>query len=72
MKLVDVIILVFSAVLLMVGVHQGITLGWDFAYFFFMFSVGLLFLYSYRRQKRLAAEKEEETKGPAKRRVRRR
>ena len=59
MKLIDVIILVLATVLLMVGVHQGITFGWGGSYVFFMFSVGLLFLYSYRRQQRVAAEEEE-------------
>ncbi|HAA13064.1 MAG TPA: hypothetical protein DCE41_15775 [Cytophagales bacterium] len=62
MKLLDVLILVFASLFLMIGVHQGLQFGWGNSYFFFMFSVGLVFLYSYRRQQRVQAEEEEPQK----------
>jgi len=58
MKLLDVLILVFACFFLMIGVHQGLQVGWGNSYFFFMFSVGLVFLYSYRRQQRAQAEEQ--------------
>ena len=54
MKLVDVIIFVLAFCFLIIGIHQAMVVGMAEAYWIFMFSLMLLFLYSYRKGKNVA------------------
>lgn len=51
MKLLDVIILVLGFVAFIIGIHQSMLYGIAASYWIFMFSLFLLFLYTYRRGK---------------------
>lgn len=56
----DTIIFTLSVVAFIIGVHQTMTFGIAQSYFIFMISIGLLFLYRYRKAK--YAENEEPSK----------
>jgi len=60
--LFEVVIFALSIVLLIVGVHQTITVGFAKAYWIFMLMFCFLLLYTYKKGKRLMAEKEENPK----------
>ena len=53
MKLTDIIIFVLAFCLLIIGIHQAIVVGLTESYWIFMFSLMLLFLYGYRKGKRV-------------------
>lgn len=50
MKLLDVILFVLAFCLLIIGIHQAMVVGLAEAYWIFMFSLMLLFLYNYRKK----------------------
>ncbi len=50
MKLLDVILFVLAFCLLIIGVHQAMVVGLAEAYWIFMFSLMLVFLYNYRKK----------------------
>jgi Flp pilus assembly protein TadB len=56
MKLGDVLILSAALALVVIGIHQSLTVGIGGSYSIFMFAVGLLFWFQLRRNK--AAEEE--------------
>ncbi|GAB2475311.1 hypothetical protein [Algoriphagus taiwanensis] len=49
MKLGDVLILSFSLALIIIGIHQTVTVGITGSYAIFMMAVGLLFWFQLRR-----------------------
>ncbi len=49
MSLLNTIILTLSVVLLVIGIHQTMLYGLSASYWIFMFCVGLLLLYKYRK-----------------------
>ncbi|MDG1277566.1 MAG: hypothetical protein P8O16_09820 [Algoriphagus sp.] len=51
MKLTDALILSFSLALIIIGVHQSLTVGIEASYAIFMFAVALLFWFQYRKMK---------------------
>ena len=51
MKLGDVLILSLGLALIIIGVHQSMTVGIGSSYAIFMFAVGLLFWFQLRRTK---------------------
>lgn len=51
MKLGDVLILSLSLALIIIGIHQTLTVGIGSSYAIFMFAVGLLFWFQLRRTK---------------------
>ncbi|WP_075348918.1 hypothetical protein [Algoriphagus marinus] len=51
MKLTDAIILSLSLALIIIGVHQSLTVGIEASYAIFMFAVALLFWFQYRKMK---------------------
>lgn len=57
MKLLDAIIFSVALAFIVVGIHQTMVNGIGFSYSLFMFAVGLLFWFQWRRNKAL-----EETK----------
>lgn len=50
MKLLDVIILVVGFCLLAMGLHQSIYVGFADSYWIFMFGIGCIFWYGYRKR----------------------
>ncbi|MEQ9440448.1 MAG: hypothetical protein RIG62_15440 [Cyclobacteriaceae bacterium] len=50
MRLADSIILSLCVAIFIMGVYETMTAGIAYSYWLFMFSVGLLFWYSYRRR----------------------
>jgi len=68
----DSIIFSLSVVTFIIGVHQTMTFGIGNAYFIFMVSMGLLFLYRYRIAKGKEQEKVEEAKKPKSKRANKR
>lgn len=57
MKLLDVILFSMAVVLFVIGIHQSMTVGIAESYFIFMFSIGFLLLYSYRKGKQKQEKK---------------
>jgi hypothetical protein len=51
MKLIDIILFVLAVCFFMVGIHQSIVLSIGEAYWIFMVSLSLLFVYGYRKNK---------------------
>lgn len=68
----DTIIFSLTVVTFIIGVHQTMTYGIGNAYFVFMLSMGLLFLYKYRIAKRKDEEKVEAAKKPKSKRGKKR
>ena len=62
MKLLDVVILVLGFVCLIIGIHQSILFGIAASYWIFMFSMFLLFLYTYRKGKAQLNAQQEQSK----------
>ena len=56
MKLIDALSLMFSLGFLVIGLDQSIRYGFYNSYWLFMLSLGLMFLYGYRK----AGRKEQE------------
>jgi 4-hydroxybenzoate polyprenyltransferase len=52
LKLADALILSLSLALIIIGVHQSLTVGIESSYAIFMFAVALLFWFQYRRIKK--------------------
>lgn len=52
MKLIDYIIFPFAVAFFAIGVYESIVLGIGQAYWLFMVSLALLFLFNYRKSKR--------------------
>ncbi len=52
MKLLDHIILALCVALLIIGVHQTIVLGFNYAYWIFMLIIMLFFWYKLRQKQR--------------------
>jgi hypothetical protein len=52
MKLIDVILFVSAMAFFVIGIHQGMTVGWPEAYSLFMISLAALFIYGYRKNAR--------------------
>lgn len=52
MKLLDHILFALSFAFFIIGIYEAMVLGIGSAYFIFMISLGLLFLFSYRKNKR--------------------
>lgn len=52
MKLLDYILFPMALALFAIGVYEAIVLGIAQAYWIFMLSLGLLFLFNYRKSKR--------------------
>ncbi|MEP5613234.1 MAG: hypothetical protein ABJP45_13360 [Cyclobacteriaceae bacterium] len=52
MKLVDIILFVTAFVFLIIGIHQSIVVGFMESYWIFMFTIVLLLLYSFRKNKK--------------------
>jgi len=52
LKLADALILSLSLALIIIGVHQSLTVGIEASYSIFMFAVALLFWFQYRRIKK--------------------
>ncbi|MGB3465349.1 MAG: hypothetical protein WBA74_08765 [Cyclobacteriaceae bacterium] len=57
MKLIDALSLMFSLGFLVIGVDQSVSHGFYNSYWLFMLSLGLMFLYGYRKSKRTETEK---------------
>jgi len=57
MKITDTIIFSLCVVFFVIGVHQTMVVGIAYSYFIFMLSIGLLFLYKYRRARAADDEK---------------
>ena len=57
MKIGDVLILSLALAMIVIGVHQSLTVGIGGSYAIFMFAVGLLFWFQLRRNKAQADEK---------------
>lgn len=51
MRLFDVILFVLTFCLFVIGIHQAIVIGLAESYWIFMFSLMLLFLYGYRKNR---------------------
>jgi Flp pilus assembly protein protease CpaA len=56
-KIGDVLILSLALAMIVIGVHQSLTVGIGGSYAIFMFAVGLLFWFQLRRNKAHAVEK---------------
>jgi membrane protein implicated in regulation of membrane protease activity len=52
LKLADALILSLSLALIIIGVHQSLTVGIEASYAIFMFAVALLFWFQYRKTKK--------------------
>lgn len=51
MKLIDALILSFALAMIVIGIHQTITVGITGSYSFLMMAVGLLFWFQLRKTK---------------------
>ncbi len=51
-SLLQIIILTFSAVLFLIGLHQTMTLGFMYSYWIFMLSISLILLYKLKKNKK--------------------
>jgi Flp pilus assembly protein TadB len=65
MKLADVLILSLALALIIIGIHQSLTVGIGGSYAIFMFAVGLLFWFQLRRTN--SAQKDTKSPTPNKR-----
>lgn len=65
MKIGDVLILSLALAMVVIGIHQSLTVGIGGSYAIFMFAVGLLFWFQLRRNKAHMEEKKP-TVGPRK------
>ena len=52
LKLADALIISLSLALIIIGVHQSLTVGIEASYAIFMFEVAILFWFQYRRTKK--------------------
>ena len=66
MKLIDVLSLVLSFGVMIIGIDQSMSYGIANSYWLYMISLGFLFFYSYRKAKREGAEKEQPKQKPKK------
>lgn len=68
MRLADAILLSLSVAFFIIGVHQTMTVGIIYSYFFLMVSLLLLFWYRIRRKKRKEEDVNQQNKVPSKKR----
>lgn len=52
MKLADILLISFTLAMIIIGIHQSLTIGVEGSYPIFMISAALLFWFQYRRIKR--------------------
>ena len=66
MKLIDVVSLILSFGTMIIGIDQSMAHGVANSYWIFMISLSFLFVYSYRKARRMEKEKQQAVRKPKK------